>query len=174
MRGTKGPLLVTNRKAAVRLARVNAGGHACEKHPGRKTYQAIRPFPLQVSTRLNLLPDSEYFTLHFAAHSQPQSVERLSGEREHKPKSGLNTKKIKGARAKPSRHPPHKTCNTKSKHMIYLHGLTLSFFMIISMNICQKTSAQLCQVARRLGGYCRSNWTRIPPRRQDDISRHRG
>ena len=174
MRSTEDPLLVTDRRAAVRLARVNAGGHPREKRSGRKTVRATRPFPLQVSTRLNLLPDSEYCTLHFAAHSQPQTAERLSGEREHKPKSRGNTKKIKGARTKPSRHPPHKTCNAKSKHLIYPHGLTLSFFMIISMNTRQKTSAQLCQVARRLGGYCWSNWTRIPRRRRDKNSRYRG
>ena len=53
-------------------------------------------FPLQVSTRLNLLLDSEYCTLHFAAHSQPQNAERLSGKQEHKPKSGGNMKKIEG------------------------------------------------------------------------------
>ena len=64
--------------------------------PGKKNVRATRPFPLQVSTRLNLLPDSEYCTLHFAAHSQPQTTERLSGEREHKPKSGGNMKKIEG------------------------------------------------------------------------------
>ena len=174
MHGTKGPLLVTDRRAAVRLARVNAGGHPREKRPGRKTDRAIRPFPLQVSTRLNLLPDSEYCTLHFTVNSQLQTTERLSGKQEHKPKSGGNTKKIKGARTKPSRHPPHKTCNAKSKHLIYPHGLTLSFFMIISVNTRQKTSAQLCQVARRLGGYCRSNWRRVPRRRQDNYSRHRG
>ena len=53
-------------------------------------------FPLQVSTRLNLLLDSEYCTLHFAAHSQPQTAEQLSGRQEDKPKSGGNTKKIEG------------------------------------------------------------------------------
>ena len=58
--------------------------------------RATRPFPLQVSTRLNMLSDSEYCTLHFAAHSQPQTAERLSGKQEHKPKSGGNTKKIEG------------------------------------------------------------------------------
>ena len=62
----------------------------------RKTLRVTRPFPLQISTRLNLLPDFEYCTLHFAAHSQPQTAERLSGEREHKTKSGGNTKKIEG------------------------------------------------------------------------------
>ena len=30
------------------------------------------------------------------AHSQPQTAERLSGKREHKPKSGGNMKKIEG------------------------------------------------------------------------------
>ena len=173
MRGTKGPLLVTDRRAAVRLARVNAGGHPYEKHPERKTVRATRSFPLQVSTRLNLLPDFEYCTLHFAAHSQPQTIEWLSSEREHKPK-WREHEKDQGAQTKPSRHPPHKTCNAKSKHLIYLHGLTLSFFLTISMNTRQKTSAQLCQVARRLGGYCRSNRPRVPRGRQDDISRHRG
>ena len=34
--------------------------------------------------------------------------------------------------------------------------------MIISMNTRQKTSAQLCQVAQRLGGYCRSYWRWVP------------
>ena len=63
---------------------------------GRKTVRATRPFPLQVSTRLNVLPDSEYCTLHFSAHSQPETAERLSGRQEHKPKSGGNTKKIEG------------------------------------------------------------------------------
>ena len=129
MRGTKGPLLVTDRRAAVRLARVNAGGHPREKHSGRITVRATRSFPLQVSTRLNLLPDSEYCTLHFAAHSQPQTAERLSGEQEHKPKSGGNTKKIKGARTKPSRHPLHKTCNAKKQSLDISAWTNFVFFL---------------------------------------------
>ena len=43
-----------------------------------------------------MLLDSEYCTLHFTAHSQPQTAERLSGKREHKPKSGGNMKEMKG------------------------------------------------------------------------------
>ena len=74
---------------------------------------------------------------------------------ESKPKSGGNMKKIKGARTKPSWHPPHKTCNAKSKHLIYLHGLTLSFFFLtISMNTRQKTSGQLGKVGRRFFVEC--------------------
>jgi len=128
MRSTKGPVSVTDHRAAALLARVNTGGNSREKRPGRKTARATRPFPLQVSTRLNLLPDFEYCTLHFAAHSQPQTIEWLSSEREHKPK-WREHEKDQGAQTKPSRHPPHKTCNAKSKHLIYLRGLTLSFCM---------------------------------------------